>query len=88
MRHDDAAKEWSALGSWSLFPSAITYEPKSNSRIVQGERTGDGARQDGEADDGGVDTVEEAKGGSGQTLNGAAILVRQPGQLQVPAESR
>ena len=34
-------------------PSAITYEPKINSRTVQGERTGAGARQEGgEADDG------------------------------------
>ena len=46
-RHDDAAKEWSALGSRSLVPSAITYEPKINIRRVQGERTGAGAQQEG-----------------------------------------
>ena len=39
-RHDDATKEWGALGAWSLIPSAITYESKINSRTVQGERTG------------------------------------------------
>ena len=39
-RHDDAAKEWGALGARALVPSAITYEPKINSRTVQGERTG------------------------------------------------
>ena len=47
--HDDAAKEWGALGARALVPSAITYEPKINSRAVQGERTGDGARQEGRA---------------------------------------
>ena len=32
--HDDAAKEWIALGSWALVPSAITYKMKINSRTV------------------------------------------------------
>ena len=41
---DDAAKESGALGYRALFPSDITYEPKINSRTVQGERTADGAR--------------------------------------------
>ena len=40
MRHDVAAKEWGTLGAWDLVPSEITYEPKINSRTVQGERTG------------------------------------------------
>ena len=40
VQNDDAKKEWSNLGSRSLVPSAINYEPKINSRIVQGERTG------------------------------------------------
>ena len=35
-RHGDDAKEWGALGFWALVPSAITYEPKINSRTVQG----------------------------------------------------
>ena len=56
-RHDDAAKEWGALGSRALFPSAITYEPKINSRTVQGERTGAGARQEGREADGGTDRL-------------------------------
>ena len=47
-RHDVDAKEWGALGSRALVPSAISYEPKINSRTVQGERTGDGAWQEGE----------------------------------------
>ena len=87
-RHDDAAKEWGSLGGWALFPSAITYEPKINSRTVQGERTGAGARQEGEGADGGVDTVGEAQGSRVRKVNGAAILLEQPGQVQVPAESR
>ena len=39
-RHDDAEKEWGTLGARALFPSAITYKPKTVSRTVQGERTG------------------------------------------------
>ena len=35
-RHDDATKEWVALGARALVPSAITYKPKINSRKVQG----------------------------------------------------
>ena len=80
-QHDDAAKEWGALGARDLVPSDITYEPKFNSRTVQGERTGAGAWQDGGGADGGTDTV-------GRTVNGAARLVGQPGQVVVPAESR
>ena len=43
-RHDNTAKEWGALRARALVPSAITYEPKINSRTVQEERTGAGAR--------------------------------------------
>ena len=53
-RHDDATKEWGALGSRALVPNAITYETKINSRTVQGERTGAGARQEGGEADGGT----------------------------------
>ena len=77
-RHDDAAKEWGALGARALVPSAITYEPKINSRTVQGERTGARARQEGGEANGSTDTV-------GRTVNGAARLVGQPGQVVVPA---
>ena len=42
--HYDAEKEWGALGARALVPSAISYQPKRNSRTVQGKRTGAGAR--------------------------------------------
>ena len=48
---------------------------------MQGERTGAGARQERGEADGGTDTV-------GRTVNGAARLVGQLGQIEVPAESR
>ena len=35
-RYDEDAKDLGALGARSLIPSAITYEPKINSRTVQG----------------------------------------------------
>ena len=81
VRHKDAAKEWGALGAWALVPSAITYEPKINSRTVQGERTGAGTRQEKGEADGGTETV-------GLAVNGAARLAGKPGQVVVPAESR
>ena len=48
VRHDDAAKEWGALGARALVPSDIAYEPKINIRTMQGERTGAGAQKEGE----------------------------------------
>ena len=87
-RHDDDTKDWGALGARALVPSTITYKPKINSRTVQGERIGDGARQEGGEDNGGADTGGEAQGGRGRTVNGAAILLGKPGQVVVPAESR
>ena len=64
-RHNDAAKEWGTLGARSLVPSAITYEPKINSKAVQGERTGEGAGQEGgEADDGTDNVGRTVKGRS------------------------
>ena len=86
--HDDTAKEWCALGSRALVPSDITSGPKINIRTVQGERTRDGARQEGVVADGGTETVGEAQGGSGRTVNGSDRLVEQPLQVVVPAESR
>ena len=56
-RHDNAAKEWGALGAWALVPITITYKPKINSRTVQGERTGAGARQEGGEADCGTDRL-------------------------------
>ena len=35
-RYDVAANEWGSLGARALVPSAITYKPKINSRIVKG----------------------------------------------------
>ena len=55
---------------------------------VQGERTGVGTRQEGRTADGGANTVGESQGGSGRTVNGAAILARRPGQVLVPADLR
>ena len=66
-RDNDAAKEWGALEARALVPSAITYEPKINSRTVQGEKTGAGAWQEGGEADSGTETV-------GRTVNGAARL--------------
>ena len=80
-RHKDNTKEWGALGARALVPSTINYEPKINSRTVQEERTGAGARQEGGEADGGIDTV-------GRTVNGAARLVGQPGQVVVTADLR
>ena len=48
---------------------------------MQGERTGAGTRQEGVEADGGTDTL-------GRTVNREARLLRQLGQVVVPAESR
>ena len=42
--HNYAAKEWGNLLARDINPSATSYEPKINSRIVQSDRNGDGAR--------------------------------------------
>ena len=76
-RHDDAAKEWGALGSRALVPSSITYEHKINSRTVQEDRTRAGAQQDGGRADGGMDTIGEAQGGSRHPVNRAVRLARR-----------
>ena len=73
-RNDDAAKEWGDLGARALAPSASTYEPKINSRLVQGERTGYRARQDGGEANGGSETVGEAQEGREMAVNGEARL--------------
>ena len=78
-QHDDAAKEWGALGARALIPSAISYKPKINSRKVQGEKTGEGARQEVGGSDGGADTVGEAQGVRGRAVNGLSRLVEQTG---------
>ena len=78
---DDAAKEWGNLGSRALVSSTITYEPKINSRKLQGEKTGARARQDSGTADGDTDIVGESQGGSGHTMNGVAILAGITGQV-------
>ena len=45
-QHNDSAKEWGALSVWALNPTDISYEPKINSRILQGDRNGSGAQVD------------------------------------------
>ena len=87
-RHEKAVKKWDALGSQALVPSAITYKPKINCRSVQGERTGAGERQENGIADDRADTVGESQGGRESTVNRAARLVGQPGQVEVPADSR
>ena len=61
-RHNDTFKEWGALSHRDIHPSDISYTPKINSRKVQGEKNGAGARvatgeQNGEGneDGGGCD---------------------------------
>ena len=64
-RHEDYAKEWEALGARGLTLYIISYEPQINSRTVQGERPGTGAR-DGERDTWGNRTREKGDHGGGQ----------------------
>ena len=66
MRHDDAIKEWGALGARALVPSAITYKTKISSRTVQGGRTWAGAQQDSVAAKGGANIAGESQGGGGR----------------------
>ena len=87
-RHDENAKEWVALGTRALVPSAITYKPKINSRTVQGERTGPGVQQEVGTTDDGADIIGEYQGGSGRTVNRSDRLSGRPGQVEVHAELR
>ena len=57
-RHNDAAKEWGTLSARTLNPSCISYEPKINSRTVQGDSNRAGAQivtggQEGQGSQGG-----------------------------------
>ena len=51
---------------------------------MQGERTGDRARQKGGEADGGRDTVGEYQGGRERMVNGSARVIGQLGQVVVP----
>ena len=42
--YEDASKEWGSLGGCSITRSAISYEPKINSKNVQGKNIGAGVR--------------------------------------------
>ena len=88
MRHNENEKDWVAYIYWALIPSAITYEPKINSRTIKEERTRARSQQESGTVNGGADIVGEAQGGSGRTVNGEAILLGRLGQVEVPAESR
>ena len=55
---------------------------------MQGKRTGDGSQQEGGEADSGMETVGKAQGRKGRTVNRAASLVGQLGQVVVPAELR
>ena len=39
-QNNESEKEWEALGSRALTPSAISYEPQINSRTSQGKGMG------------------------------------------------
>ena len=56
--------------------------------IALGKRARAGARQEGGESNGGTDTAEAAQRSCGKTVNGADMLVGQPGQVKVPADSR
>ena len=83
--YDDTAQEWGALGSWALVPSAITYEPKVNSRKVQGERTRYRAQQNSGTVEGGAFIVGEGQGRSVQTVKCADRLAGRLEKVEVPA---
>ena len=87
-QHDDTENEWGPFVAQTLIPSAITYEPKINSRTVQEKKTTARAQQEGGEANSSMETVEEPQGGRGRTVNRAARLVEQSGQVVVPAESR
>ena len=63
---------------------------KINSTIVQEERNGARAWQDGRTAKGGAVILVEAQGGGGSVwiVNRSTVLVRWPGQVEVPAELR
>ena len=55
---------------------------------MQGDRIRAGARQEGGEANGGMETVGEAQGGRSPTVNGAARLIGETGQVVVPAKLR
>ena len=74
VRHDNYAKDWGAIGSWDLTPSAIYYKHQTNSRTVHMKLTGSGARREGETSEYGIDIDGKVQGGriNEHTRNGAA----------------
>ena len=81
--HNGAAKEYGALWARIIVPSAITYEPKINSRTVHGESTGAGVWHDDAEADSRKEKEDEAQEGRVRMVNGAARLVGKPGQVVV-----
>ena len=88
--HEDSAKEWCNLGAQDLTAIAISYETQINAMELQGERTGEGMRWEGETDKGGAVILREVQGGrsNGQSINGVYELVRRLGKVAVATESR
>ena len=74
------------LRARALIPIDISYEPKINSKTVQGEKTGTGAQQEGGTDKGSVVIFKEAQGGggNGQERNRAAEFMRSLVQVELP----
>ena len=52
--HNDAAKEWGTFLAWALNISCISYEPKTNSRTLQGKRNRARAKVETGTQEGGV----------------------------------
>ena len=81
--------EWGALRARALVPSAITYEPKINSRTqCRGRGPGLERGRKDEKPTAARKLYKHPKGIRARMVNGAARLVGQPGQIVVPAKSR
>ena len=85
--HDYSAKDWGDLGARSITPINIYYEPKINSRTVQVEMNGAGARQEGGTAEGGTDIVGATQGDrvNGRSGNRADELAKRPVHVVLPA---
>ena len=87
IRHDNAAKEWGALGPQGLTPSNMYYEPCINIRMVQGERPGAGAKMtEGEAWNnaatGNQENGSRRSGGTGEVTLGEKNREEDPEEMR------